>query len=127
MEKDQALREVQEIKQVMDNSRKRHSRNNIWWGIVLIALAVVVSVIMPLLMPVVAIGLLVSGIIIYRGTNEQPLKSIAAGAIAVGVSMILLTLLMVLALVFAFIPYHSSLALIESESVIVCPEIDVLP
>jgi predicted nucleic acid-binding Zn ribbon protein len=123
MEKDQALREVQEIKQVMDNSRKRHSRNNIWWGIVLIALAVVVSVIMPLLMPVVAIGLLVSGIIIYRGTNEQPLKSIAAGFIAVGASMILLTLLVVLALT----PYHSSLALIESESVIVCPEIDVLP
>jgi predicted nucleic acid-binding Zn ribbon protein len=125
MEKDQALREVQEIKQVMDNSRKRHSRNNIWWGIVLIALAVVVSVIMPLLMPVVAIGLLVSGIIIYRGDNEQPLKSIAAGFIAVGASMILLTLLVVLALM--PYPYHSSLAVIESEPILVCPEIDVLP
>jgi predicted nucleic acid-binding Zn ribbon protein len=124
MEKDQALREIQEIRQVIEESRKRYRRNEIWWGIVLIALALVVSVIMPLLIPVVAIGLLVSGIIIYRGANEQPLKSIAAGAIAVGVLMILGTVLLVLALT----PYHPpSLALIESEPILVCPEIDVLP
>jgi Mg2+/citrate symporter len=102
MEKDQALREVQEIKQVMEESRKRYSRNKIWWGIALIVLALVVSVIVPILIPIVAIGLLVSGIIIYRRADEQLLKSIATGAIAVGVLMILLTLLVVLGLM----PYH---------------------
>jgi flagellar biosynthesis protein FliQ len=126
MEKDQALREVQEIKQIIEESRKQHSRNNVWWGIVLIALAVVVSVIMPLLMPVVAIGLLVSGIIIYRGANEQPLKSIATVMIVIGVLMILATVLLVLGLM----PYHSGVAELEGiewKPILVCPEIDMLP
>lgn len=96
MEKDEALRDVKEIKHIMEESRRRYSRAASAWGITLIIVSIAVSIILPFLVPVVGIGLLIGGIIMYRRSNFPLAKGTAAGAIAIGVVMVLLTLIVVL-------------------------------
>jgi len=96
MDKDQALREVHEIKQVMDDSRRKSNRGYLWGGIAFIVAALVLSGIFPFLGPVLAVGLLAGGIITYRKTNDRLVRGIAGGAIAVG-GIMLVAILLVLA------------------------------
>lgn len=99
MDKDQALHEVQEIKQVMEESRKRSGRGKYWIGPALALLAMVISGLVPPLAPVIAIGLLVGGVITWRRSSEPLMKAIATGVVAVGIVLLLMTLFVILGLV----------------------------
>lgn len=99
MERDRALRDVDEIKQVMHESRKRFGHGKYWIGPALALLAILISGLVPPLAPVIAIGLLVGGVIAWRRSDESIMKAIAAGIIAVGIVLLLATLFVILGLV----------------------------
>ena len=107
MDKDEAIHEVEEIKQVIADSRKSSDRRKYWIGAA-IALAVVVisGLVIPIFAPVIAIGLIVGGIIARRQSSDTVIKAIAAGAIAIGITVIILTLLVI----FGLMVWHTSTA-----------------
>lgn len=104
MDKDQALREVQEIKQIMDESRKRAGRGKYWIGIAIALLAMAISGLVPPSAPIIAIGLLIGGVITWRRSSEPIMKAIAAGIVTVGIILLLMTLFVVLGLM----AFHTS-------------------
>ncbi len=104
MDKDQAIQEVQEIKQVMDEARQRSNRRNYWILPVCAIAAMIVSALIPPLAPIIGVGFLVSGIIIWRRSGESIIKALAAGMVGIGIMMLLMTLFVVLGLM----AYHTS-------------------
>jgi len=99
MDREQALRDVQEIKQVIDKSRKWSGRGKLWGIIALVVLAMVLSAIVPFLAPIIAIGFIGGGVVVYRRTDDSLTRGVAAGAIAIGIMMLLMTLLVVVGLI----------------------------
>ena len=99
MDKDQALREVHEIRQVMEESRKRTNRGKYWIVIAAAVLAMVVSGLIPPLAPVIGLGMIAAGIIIWRRNDETLMKGIAAGLIAIGIVLVLLAVFVIIGLV----------------------------
>ncbi len=99
MDRDQALQEVHEIKQVMEESRRRSSRGKCWIIIAAALLAMVISGIVPPLAPIIGIGMIVGGIIVWRKNSDPVIKAIAAGVCAVGIVLILVTVFVVIGLV----------------------------
>ncbi len=95
MDREQACREIQEIKQVMEESRKRSSRGKYWITPVLALLALIVSALVPPLAPVIAIGLIIVGVIIWRRSSDSVMKAISAGIVGVGIVLLLVVLFIV--------------------------------
>ena len=96
MDKDEALREVEEIKQVIDDSRKQSNRRKYWISAVIALAAVVISgLVLPILAPIIAIGLVVGGIIARRRSSDPVMKAIATGAVAIGIVALILTLFVI--------------------------------
>jgi uncharacterized membrane protein YhaH (DUF805 family) len=105
MDKDEAIHEVEEIKQVIADSRKRSDRKKYWIVAAIALVAVVISgLVIPIFAPVIAIGLIVGGIIARRQSSDPVIKAIAAAAIAIGIIVIILTLLVI----FFLMPWHTS-------------------
>jgi len=105
MDRDEAIHEVEEIKQVIADSRKRSDRRKYWIGAAIALAAVVISgLVIPIFAPVVGIGLIVGGIIARRQSSDPVIKAIAAGAIAIGITVIILTLLVI----FGLMGWHTS-------------------
>jgi hypothetical protein len=93
MDKDQAIRDVQEIKEVMQESRKRSGRGKYLIGPALALAAIIVSSIVPYLAPIMAIGLLVGGVITWRRNSETLMKVISVGIFAAGIVLIIMFIL----------------------------------
>jgi uncharacterized membrane protein YhaH (DUF805 family) len=105
MDKDEAIHEVEEIKQVIADSRKRSDRRKYWIGAAIALAAVVISgLVIPIFAPIIAIGFIVGGIIARRQSSDPVIKAIAAGAIAIGITVIILTLLVI----FGLMGWHTS-------------------
>jgi hypothetical protein len=90
MDKDQAMQEVHEIKQVMDESRKRSSHFKYWIGPALSLLAIIISGLAPLFTPLFSVILVVVGIVTWRRNNELKMKVIAAVTITIGIALLLI-------------------------------------
>jgi len=114
MDKERAIREVHEIKQVMEETRNRSDRGKYWIVPGLALLAMLISGLFPFLAPVIAICLIVGGVIIWRRNNEQIMKAIAVGIIAVGIVILLVTLFVILGLV-----AYSTSGIMESSQTVV--------
>ena len=92
MDTEQAIRDVQEIKKIMKDSRQKSSRARVWGGLMLILTAMILCIILPILSPLFGTGLLVFGIITIRNTNDSLEKGIAITAISIGGLLILATI-----------------------------------
>jgi hypothetical protein len=95
MDKDQAIREVHEIKQVIEESRKQSNRRQYWIVPALAIAAIIVSALMPPLAPVIGVGFVVAGVIIRRRAIDPIMKAIGLGVLVIGIVMILMTVLVV--------------------------------
>jgi Mg2+/citrate symporter len=99
MEKEEALRDIHEIKQVMEESQRRTRRGKYWIGLALALVAIVIiSGLIPYLGPVFGIGLIVGGVIAWRRSDDSFMKAIAAAIIAVGIVLTLATLFVIFGL-----------------------------
>jgi len=104
MEKEEALRDIHEIKQVMEESQRRTRHGKYWIGLALALVAVVViSGLIPYLGPVFSIGLIVGGVIAWRRSDDSTMKTIAAAIIAVGIVLTLATLFVIFGLMAFYI------------------------
>jgi uncharacterized membrane protein len=94
MDKDEALREVQEIKQVIDESRKVPSffEKNKFWVFAVIALIIMLTLFFGIyLTPFIGIVLIVIGVIVMRESTDPTTKAIAKGAVIIGIIALVLT------------------------------------
>jgi protein-S-isoprenylcysteine O-methyltransferase Ste14 len=104
MDKDQAVREVLEIKQIMENSRKKPNRSKYWIFPAIALVALVVCGIVPVFTPFIAIAFIVGGLVTWRRSSDSILKGTAAGIVAVGIVLLILTLIVI----FGIMGYHAS-------------------
>ena len=99
MDKDQALLDVQEIKQTMEASRKHFDRRKYWIVPLVALLAIIVCGLFPILSPFIAAGMLAGGIILWRRSRDPVMKAFAVGIIAGGIIILMVILFAVLGLV----------------------------
>lgn len=103
MNRDEAMRDLHDIKRVMEESRTKADTRSYWIGALALVLALpfilLLLVIMPPFAPLVGIGLVVAGIIMWRRHTELGMKAISGGMIAMGGVLVVLTILMIVGLV----------------------------
>ena len=97
MERDDAVREVQDIKRIMEESRRVRPGYPVG-GVALLVLALAVAVLQPLLLPVVAIALFVGGLTFYFKSGTPGERKLAIVAIVAGGALLIVGLLFVLGL-----------------------------
>ena len=97
IDKNQAIRELHEIKQVMEKSRKRFNRGKYWLGPLVAVLSIFIAFLFfPFFAPVIGTGFLVGGIIAWRWAGDSTAKKIAAGVLfAVGIILILYSIILI--------------------------------
>jgi len=94
MEHDEAVREVHDIKRIMEESRRRTPVRYPVGGLLLLAGAALAIIYMPLLAPFVAAALVLGGIVFRRQSTDQGERRLAAIAIALGLFVLVAALLM---------------------------------
>jgi hypothetical protein len=90
MDKEQAIREVHEIKHIMEESQRRMGHSKYWICLALALLGIVVSAFVPVLGPVIGIGLIVGGIFTWRRSYDSTTKTISGVLIAAGIIVLFL-------------------------------------